>query len=173
MKTTNYQFPIIETERLILRHFSNDDFEAYAQMMADPDIVRFLFSGKPMSRHEAWKSLATMSGHWMLNGYGQWALEEKSTGEFVGRAGLLQPEGWPDLEAGWVLCKNAQGKGYATEAGGAAIDFAFNELKANKVISLIQPDNIPSIKVAERLGESLERDIELFGIKALVYSITQ
>ena len=165
------QVPVIETERLILRQFKLDDFETYAEMMADPDIVRYLMSGQPMTRHEAWRSLATMAGHWVLHGHGQWALEEKATGQFVGRAGLIYPQGWPDLEAGWVLSKTAQGKGYATEAGKAAIDFAFTQLKAKKVISLIQPDNKPSIKVAKRIGENYEGEIELFGKHALVYSI--
>ncbi|NVK21727.1 MAG: GNAT family N-acetyltransferase [Kangiellaceae bacterium] len=169
--TQTTSVPVIETERLILRQFKLDDFEIYAQMMADPDIVRYLSGGEPMTRHQAWRSLATMAGHWVLHGHGQWALEEKDTGSFVGRAGLFNPEGWPDLEAGWVLSKGAQGKGYATEAGKAAIEFAFEHLKANKVISLIQPDNTPSIKVAERIGETYESEIELFGKHALVYSI--
>ncbi|MHC9510417.1 GNAT family N-acetyltransferase [Kangiella sp. M94] len=168
---TIIKLPVLETERLILRHYKNADLPTYYEMMADPDITRYLFSGKPMSEHDAWRSMATMAGHWMLNGYGQWALEEKSSGQFVGRAGLIKPEGWPAIEAGWVLHKRAWGKGYATEAGRAVIGYGFETLNQERIISMIQPDNTPSIKVAERLGESFNKKITLFGIDALEYAI--
>jgi RimJ/RimL family protein N-acetyltransferase len=100
---------------------------------------------------------------------GQWALEERATGVFVGGAGLWRPEGWPGLEVGWTLDRNAWGHGYATEAGRAAIDYAFNVLHADEVISLIRPENTASIKVAERLGETHHRTIQLLGAEAYVY----
>lgn len=170
-KDTVIKLPVLETEHLILRHYQQSDLSAYYEMMADPDVTRYLFSGKPMSKHDAWRSMATMAGHWMLNGYGQWALEEKSSGQFVGRAGLIKPEGWPAIEAGWVLHKSAWGKGYATEAGRAIIGYGFEDLDQERIISMIQPDNMPSIKVAERLGESFNKKITLFDIDALEYAI--
>ncbi|AOE49796.1 GNAT family N-acetyltransferase [Kangiella sediminilitoris] len=169
----NISIPTIETERLILRAYRSDDLDKYYEMMADPDINRFLMSGEPMSRHEAWRSAATMAGHWMLHGFGQWAIEEKSSGEFIGRCGMIEPEGWPAKEIGWVLHKSAWGKGYATEAAKAALKYGFETMKLDKIISLIQPDNIGSVAVAKRIGESYSKKITLFGKDADVYQISK
>lgn len=138
-------------------------------MYADPEVMRFLEDGAPLDRAAAFRSMAVHLGHWLLRGYGQWVLEERATGAFVGRAGLWQPEGWPGLEVGWALDRGSWGLGYATEAGRAAIDYAFNVLQADEVISLIRPENTASIKVAERLGETYAKTIELLGAEARVY----
>ncbi len=145
--------PIIETERLILRGWKPEDFEAHARFMADPDVVRYL-SGETLSRNDAWRNMATIVGHWMLRGYGFWALERKSDGAFVGRCGLWNPEGWPALEVGWTLGKEYWGQGYASEAACAALDFAFLTQNVDRMISIIDTRNIASQKVAERLGET-------------------
>ena len=110
--------PRLETERLILREFSPDDFEAFAAFMADEDVTRYL-TGRPMSRADAWRSLASSIGHWHLRGYGTWAVERKEDKAFMGRVGMINPEGWPGLEIGWTLGKPHWGKGYATEAAAA------------------------------------------------------
>jgi RimJ/RimL family protein N-acetyltransferase len=166
------KIPVIETERLIMRSYKAADLEPYYEMMADPDITRYLFPGTPMSRLDAWRSIAGMAGHWILRGHGQWALEEKETGEFVGRCGIIEPEGWPDKEVGWVLHKKAWGKGYATEAAKAAVEHGFNHLRLERIISLIQSGNTPSVAVAERIGESYKEGINLYGKEADVYEIT-
>lgn len=162
--------PELETERLRLRALRLDDLDAFARMYADPEVMRFLEQGAPLDRAAAFRAIAAHLGHWQLRGFGQWALEDRATGAFIGRAGLWQPEGWPGLEVGWVLDRAAWGHGYATEAGHAAIDYAFEVLQADEVISLIRPQNIGSIRVAERLGESYQRDVALFGEVARVYS---
>ena len=95
-------------------------------------------------------------GHWQMRGYGHWAVEEKASGRMIGRIGFLNPEGWPGFEIGWTLASHAWGKGYATEGGKRALAYAFKELDQRHVISLIHPDNKPSMRVAERLGEKLE-----------------
>lgn len=161
--------PELETERLRLRSLRLEDLDAYARMYADPEVMRFLEQGVPLDRAAAFRSLALHLGHWHLRGYGQWALETRATGKFVGRAGLYQPDGWPGLEVGWVLDRDAWGNGYATEAGRAAINYAFQVLGAEEIISLIRPENAGSIKVAERLGETYQRDVELLGETARVY----
>jgi RimJ/RimL family protein N-acetyltransferase len=161
--------PELETERLRLRALRADDLDAYARMYADPEVMRFLEQGAPLDRAAAFRSMALHLGHWQLRGYGQWALEDRGTGQFIGRAGLWQPEGWPGLEIGWILGRDAWGHGYATEAGQAAIDYAFDVLHAGEIISLIRPENTGSIRVAERLGETYQRDVELLGDVACVY----
>ena len=163
--------PIIETDRLILREWRNDDFDTYAKMCADPEVMRYLGSGKPLDRFETWRHMAFLVGHWELLGFGHWAVEEKSSGRFAGRVGFLNPVGWPGFEIGWTLGREFWGMGYATEAARGALPFAFNELDRAHVISLIHPDNKASIRVAERLGETLEGKTELFGHGVLIYGI--
>ena len=161
--------PTLETERLVLRMLRESDTDAYAEMMADPEVMRFL--GKPMSRQEAWRNMAMVLGHWHLRGYGFWAVEEKSSGELVGRIGCWRPEGWPGLEVGWALRRRFWGRGYATEAARASARHAFTALGQTRVISLIAPDNVNSIRVAERLGERPSGEWEVFGMKVIIYAV--
>src|SRR5688572_17258036 len=105
----------LETERLILRWFRDNDFDQYKQICADPEVMRFLGDGKPISELQAWRHMAAIMGHWYFRGYGVWAVEEKATGEVVGRIGLMNPKGWPGFELGWTLARSSWGKGYATE----------------------------------------------------------
>lgn len=160
----------LETARLIMRMIRLEDFEAYAALGADPEIMRFL-GGKTWDRLESWRNMCAMIGHWHFRGYGIWAVEEKASGSFIGRIGLHYPETWPGFELGWTLARHAQGKGYATEAAGRALEYAFTELDRDHVISLINPENLPSIRVAERLGETVEGQTELLGHEVLIYGI--
>lgn len=162
--------PQLETDRLLLREFRESDFREYAVMCADPEVMRYL-GGKTLNRMEAWRHMAFLIGHWELRGYGPWAVEEKKTRKFIGRLGFLNPEDWPGFEIGWTLARNTWGKGYATEAARRALQFGFKELDKDHIISLIHPDNAASIRVAERLGETLEGKTELLGHDVLIYGI--
>ena len=162
---------MIETKRLILRMFREHDLDQYAEICSDPDVMRYLGEGRPLARWEAWRQMAMVVGHWQLRGYGPWAVEERNTGKLLGRIGFFNPEGWPGFELGWVLGRSSWGQGYATEGATAALRFAFDELRSEKVISLIQPANEPSIKVALRLGETLEGRGEVLGKEVLIYGI--
>lgn len=163
--------PTIETERLLLREFKQSDIDAYTAICADPEVVKFLSSGVPMNREEAWRHMAMILGHWQLRGYGLWAVEEKETGSLVGRVGLLNPEDWPGLELAWTLARAQWHRGFATEAAHAALDYAFRVVKADHIISLIHVENLASVKVAERIGERLERTIPFKSRKFSVYGI--
>jgi RimJ/RimL family protein N-acetyltransferase len=165
------EIPTLTTERLILRALRDDDLDAYAEMCADAEVMRFIGEGKTLSRAETWRLIAFYMGHWQLRGFGLWALEERASGRFIGEAGLQQPDGWPGFELGWTLGRAWWGKGYATEAAREALRFAFEELDRDHVISLIHPFNHPSIRVAERLGEQLEGAVEFFGGRTLIYGI--
>lgn len=162
----------LETERLTLRMFRDEDLDSYAKICGDPEVMRYL-GGKPLNRGEAWRQIAFFVGHWHLRGYSHWAVEEKASGDVVGRIGFLNPEGWPGFEIGWTLGRASWGKGYATEGARRALQYAFTELDREHVISLIHPDNQASIKVAERLGEKLEGRTELFDHEVLVYGINR
>jgi RimJ/RimL family protein N-acetyltransferase len=149
---------IIETERLILREIDPDrDFEPWAEAMADADTVRYL-STKPMNRAEAWRSMAVGIGHRAIRGYGFFSVEHKVTGAWVGRVGPWYPEGWPAPEVGWTLSPDFRGKGYATEAARASIDYAFRELGWPQVIHVILEGNEPSIALAKRVGSALVKE---------------
>jgi RimJ/RimL family protein N-acetyltransferase len=163
--------PTLETERLILRMFRQDDLDAYAAITADVEVMRYLGDGKPLGRVDTWRQMAMILGHWQLRGYGLLALEEKATGALVGRAGFFEPEGWPGFELGWMLRRVSWGRGFATEAARRLLDHAFTDMKRERVISLIRAANAPSIRVAERLGERLDGHAEIFGQEALVYAI--
>ena len=138
---------ILETERLLLRLFREDDFPEYREMCADPEVMRFL-GGQTLNELEAWRHMAFLIGHWQLRGYGIWAVEERASGRLVGRIGFMNPAGWPGFELGWTLARASWGKGYATEGARRALQHAFTELDRDHVISLIDPLNVASIKVA-------------------------
>jgi RimJ/RimL family protein N-acetyltransferase len=145
-------FPVIETERLILRGWRDADFDAFAAILADPDVGRHL--GGAQTRLNAWRMFAGMLGHWTLRGFGFCAVERKEDGALIGRIGLNRPETWPGLEVGWTLGSQYWGRGYATEAARASLDFGFRNYPERRLVSLIDPKNTPSQKVAARLGMS-------------------
>lgn len=143
-------FPVLETERLILRCPRHEDLDGFAEMMADPEASRFL--GGVVPRAMVWRSLAALAGSWVIKGYGMFSVVEKASGRWIGRIGPWSPEGWPGTEVAWGLMRSAWGRGYASEAAQAAIDFAFDRLGWDEVIHTINPDNGPSQAVARRVG---------------------
>ena len=149
----------LETDRLRLTRWSERYFDRYAKMYADEERAKFI--GGRLERPQAWRLMASMAGHWVLRGFGVWPVVEKSTRNFVGSVGLWYPEGWPELELGYWLVPEARGTGYATEAAARARDFAFDELRAETLVSYISPHNQPSIRVAERLGARYDKTIQL------------
>lgn len=166
-----FHVPVLVTERLRLRTFRKSDFDDYAALNADPEVTRYLGGGGPWDRGRSWRHLAFLIGHWHLAGSGMWALEQKETGTFLGLVGFAEPEGWPGCEFAWTLARRWWGHGYATEGARAALDYAFTVLKKDRGISLIHPDNRASIRVAERLDQSLQGRIDHFGREMLCYGI--
>ena len=165
--------PTLETERLRLRAFREDDLDAFAAIYADAEVMRFIGDGEVVDRDGTWRVMSLLLGHWQLRGYGIWAAEEKASGALVGRIGLWNPKGWPGLEVGWLLARSRWGEGLATEGGRRALAWAFDMLAADHVISLIRPENVASIRVAEKLGESREGSARILGDEALVYGIAR
>ena len=142
--------PTLVTERLILRPPERRDFDAYAEMASDAETMRFL--GGPVVRSAAWRTFVGFAGAWVMQRFGMFSVLEKSTGAWIGRIGPLQPEGWPGPEVGWGIHRRYWGKGYATEAAAASLDYVFDELGWDRVIHCIEANNEPSIRVARRLG---------------------
>ncbi len=153
------QTPVLETERLILRAPLAEDFEAWAAFCADEETMRFI--GGQQDRAGAWRVMCVAAGAWTVRGFSMFSVIEKATGRWVGRLGPWRPEGWPGTEVGWGIARDAWGKGYATEGATAAIDWAFDVLGWDEVIHTIEPANVNSQKVAERLGSRILRQATL------------
>jgi RimJ/RimL family protein N-acetyltransferase len=149
--------PAIETERLILRGQTAQDFPAFAQMWADPVVTRFI-GGVPLSEEESWAKFMRIAGHWALLGFGFWAIVDKASGKRIGEAGILDVKreivpsfhGTPEL--GWGLLPAVHGKGYATEAVRAIISWAENRFGKVRMVCIIDPDNTASLRVAHAVG---------------------
>jgi RimJ/RimL family protein N-acetyltransferase len=150
---------LIETDRLRLRQWKDGDLTDVARFFADEDSARYLGGRKDLD--QAWRHIAAQIGHWALRGFGHWAVEEKGTGEFVGSVGLWQSAEWPELELGYWLVTEHQGKGYALEAAQRCRDYAREDLKARSLVSYIDARNERSIRLAKRLGAKYEGTIEL------------
>jgi RimJ/RimL family protein N-acetyltransferase len=159
--------PRIETERLILRDWRESDLDAFAAFWADEEAAHFV--GGVKTRSDSWRALAMQVGHWSLRGYGLFALEDKASGEFAGWAGPYAPEGWPEPEIGWALAKKFHGRGFATEAALASRDYAYRTLGWTTAISLIDPKNVASQRVAARLGATRDGTFNLRGAEVDVY----
>ena len=144
--------PILETERLTLRPTAMEDFPRWAELMADPETARFI--GGVQAPAATWRAMMSMAGAWSLTGVAMFSVIERETGLWLGRIGPWQPLGWPGTEVGWSLHPDAHGRGYAMEAAVASIDYAFEVLGWSEVIHCIDPDNVASQKLAERLGST-------------------
>lgn len=166
------QIPQIETTRLRLRGWQQTDLDAFAELNANPDFVRFLGQGVPISRFDSWKVLTMLTGHWVLKGFGIWVVEDKVSDEFLGRVGIWEPDGWPGIEVGWGIAPKHWGKGYAREAALASIDWGFKNLETDTLISVIHPDNHASKSVAAKVGESFSHHQEVMGKPSDIYRIT-
>jgi RimJ/RimL family protein N-acetyltransferase len=148
--------PTLTTDRLVMRAWRDDDLESYAAMTADPEVMRFM--GGPIDAQDAWRQVALFVGHWDLRGYGFWAIERE--GELIGRVGLWQPHGWPGLEVGWLLARDAWGRGYATEAARACVRHGFEELGIEKIVADVLPGKVQSMRVLEKCGFERVADLE-------------
>jgi RimJ/RimL family protein N-acetyltransferase len=163
--------PVIETARLILRPWQSRDIAANAAMLSDPATARFIApDGKPITTERAgWPNAAVMAGHWALHGFGMFAVEEKSSGRYIGRVGPWSPPGWPGFEVGWGIDTKFRGKGYAAEAARASIHWVFATFETDDLIHCIESVNAPSQGVARRLGARKDRAIDLFGQAADIW----
>lgn len=131
--------------------------------MGDPEVVRYL-GGTPFSREDSWRRICTARGLWDLLGYGYWAVERREDGAYLGQAGFsdfkrdMQPsiEGLPEM--GWIFAPHAQGQGYATEAVQAGLAWADEALGAPEITAIIDPENLSSIRVAEKNGFGSRED---------------
>jgi RimJ/RimL family protein N-acetyltransferase len=155
--------PTLETERLVLREFRKDDLDAHAATLGDEEVMRHI-GGKPVNREDSWRRLLSGVGMWSLIGTGPWAVELKSDGRMIGHCGFFQfnreisPSILGEPEMGWIFDSSVHGQGMAFEACKAALDWAEREIAAQSYPAIIDLENIPSMKLAERLGFVREPD---------------
>ena len=149
--------PLLETERLILRHNRKEDFGDHFAIVTDPEVMHH-FSGPPLSREDGWRRFSAGAGSWSLMGFGNWVVLRKADQKLIGTVGLfnawraLEPEFGEDPEIGWIFAKEVHGQGMAGEACRAALAWADENLQPTPVWAIIAPSNLPSFRLAERLG---------------------
>jgi len=147
---------LLTTSRLTLRPHTRDDFlESYA-MWSDPEVIRYI-GGKPFTREEVWARLLRYAGHWAMLNYGYWVVREKQSGRFLGEVGFADyhREIEPSLmapEVGWALDPAVHGRGYATEAVRAALEWADKQWPDGETACIVAPENLPSLRVAHKCG---------------------
>lgn len=159
--------PMINTARLTLSGMRPEDFDRYASIWADPEVVRHI-GGCTRSRGEAWTAFLRNAGHWQMTGFGQWAVVEQKTRRMIGQAGFffedrgLGDDFDPYPEAGWLLTPDAHGQGYGFEAAQAAHDW-FDRIIPGPLVAMIDTDNATSLRLASRLGYAKVRNAEYGG----------
>ena len=158
----------IETERLLLRTFKEEDWKDLFHYYSDEDCMRYT-SGETMNEWQTWRKMASMVGHWELRKYGPYAVEVKESGRVAGIVGLWFPIEWPEPEIKWGLAPHFQGKGYASEAAEAVRSMASKYLPDTSLISIIHKSNLASIKVATSIGATYEKDTEMKGEECVQY----
>lgn len=168
--------PTLTADGFVLRAFREDDVPALTALHSHPEVMRFLSAtGEPERRpRQAWDYIAHHTGHWCLRGYGKWALAETGSDRLIGRVGFYNPPyEWPGLELGWTLAPEVWGRGLATRAARLALDWGFNTLGVEEIISAIHPDNAPSRRVAVRIGERLLREDVVHAKPCLIFGMTR
>lgn len=166
---TTYLIPsAIETERLVLRMFREDDWRALHEHYSDETCTKFTF-GRPLSEGASWRTMASMIGHWQLRQYGPYAVEEKGSGQVLGTVGLWYPSDWPEPEIKWALARRHWGKGFASEAARAVQRMAARQLPQLSLISFIHAENAASIQLAKAIGATFEKEAPFRGAVFHVY----
>jgi len=158
----------IDTPRLILRTFQDEDWLDLHALFSDPECTRYTIQ-RTLTEGESWRMMATMIGHWQLRRYGPYAVEDKTTGRVLGPVGLWYPNDWPEPEIKWALSRPYWGKGYASEAARAVKRMADKHLPDTRLISLILSENEPSKKLATALGAVFEREMPFRGHIAHIF----
>lgn len=150
----------IETPRLVLRQWREHDLRRYAEICADPEVMRYL-GGKPYTRQHSEEQMRAFVQHWSDHGFGLWAAEHKQSATFIGFVGLTTHTWWPGVEVGWRLDRAYWNQRLATEGAAASLAYGFRELALDHIISIAERDNIASRRVMEKNGLTFEQETVL------------
>jgi ribosomal-protein-alanine N-acetyltransferase len=162
---------VLETARLVLRPFVAGDHDPMHEILGDAETMRFYPA--PFTLQDTARWIERNQRRYVDDGFGLWAVLERSTGAFLGDCGLTIQlvEGEPFVEVGWHVRRDRWGEGIAPEAGVGCRDWAFAHLDAERIISLIRPENVQSRRVAEKLGMAVWRETTHADLAHLVYAI--
>lgn len=163
----------IETERLYLRQFNDDDLDSYAGIMGDDEVGKWLPKERGLTREETKGLMDYILKNWDEYGYGIWAVTEKNSGILLGHCGLRMLPETSEVEVLYALAKNYWGNGYATEAVKTCVAYGFESLKLERIIGLTKPDNIASRRVIEKAGLQYVRDAEYFSFTCAYHGISK
>lgn len=163
-----------ETPQLTFRRYAADDLDRVAEWFTDPEMMRYYGGVKTRAETEEWLCDRVIAS-WERYGHSYWVLTLKATGEPIGHCGILPQvvDNMNELEVGYFLHRDFWGRGLATEAAGACYAHAFDALRRDRIISIIHPDNVASIRVAEKNGLVLEKSTTWRGNPANIYAKTR
>lgn len=161
--------PVLETARLLLREWTLEDVDRFAEIYADPEVMRFVGNYRPRNREETIARKMKSIRHYAEHGFGMWAVVEKSSGLVIGRAGLETLD--DDVEVAWLLDKPWWGKGLATEAARASVGYGFAVLELRRIVAAAIPENEASINVMRKLGMTPCGTREAAGRTMVVYEL--
>lgn len=167
----------IETDRLRLRRWREEDLEPYARICADPEVMRYMTGGgdAAFTREQSEEQVERFIRRWEEHGFGLWAVEEKYSGAFIGRIGLMRQDDWLEgkhkTEVGWLLDRAFWGRGLATEGARSSLYHGFEELGLERIISIIQPANLASRRVAEKVRMTLRGETRWRGHDVVWYAV--
>ena len=165
---------VLRIDEFTMRPIEASDLDALAAIWVDPEVTRFLPSrGVPISREKTEKALVSFLEHWQTRGYGIWAIVKNTSSEMVGYCGLRYLDELDEVEVLYGLDKAYWGRGIATQATKASISYGFNVTNLDRIIAMALPDNQASKRVMEKSGLQYEKQIHIFNLNGLYYSITR
>jgi ribosomal-protein-alanine N-acetyltransferase len=164
---------IAETARLSLRRFDWDDLDVAARLLSDPQVMRFSLGAKTRDETTTW--LKRCLSHYEKRGFGLWAVVHKSDGEVIGYCGLIPQviDGQDEVELAYRLFPEYWGQGLGTEAARATREYCWTSLGLDRLISIIEPANVASIRVAEKHGMRLEKETLARERAVRIYTISK
>ncbi|MBO6517737.1 MAG: GNAT family N-acetyltransferase [Bacteroidia bacterium] len=161
---------MIETKRLLIRSFALTDVDSYAELVSDPEVMRFIGNGEPQSQMEAKNYVEECMTSFNELGWSRYAVTLKDTDEFIGFCGFKKYRG--EIDLGWRYHKKYWGKGFGSEAAEAVLEYGFTHLHFPKIVCIVYTENIASIRIIEKLNMQLETQTTLNGFDALQYFLT-
>jgi RimJ/RimL family protein N-acetyltransferase len=162
---------MLETERLILRRFTENDVDAVFALRRDAEVMHYIRA--PQNRQESVNWLKMVSKLWETEKIGFCAVVEKQSGALVGWCGLWRLQETGETEVGYAIARKFWGKSLATEAARAFLAYGFETLKLDKIVAVAAPENVASRRVMEKLGMTFDYTGEFYGRDLVHYSITK
>jgi ribosomal-protein-alanine N-acetyltransferase len=167
------KIPNLQTPHLLLRPWRLEDADAWFNILQEDGILRYYPDQTPPSREKAEPYITHHLSHWQTRGYGHWVVVTKEDGQLVGWSGLEYLPELDETEVAYLLMNRVWGRGYATEAARACVQFGFGSTGLEKIIGLVHPENLGSVRVLEKCGLTYADRITLWGLEMSRYRITR